>query len=206
MIERFRRRSVLHWFGTICLFIGASSAPVMSQDAQLYDDPPPNDAAYVRFFGFPEEAEVEIFGMVFSGDRLTSGSYSILRGDSVDGIAPGDILTIVPDANGAPVLLQEPARSDRKVLLRLVNLDPENPVALFTEDGAVEIIADTAWAEIGAREVNPIQISVVVSRNGAVDGPAIPLILRRDEHVTIVALPTGKALVVTDSAIPDPLE
>ena len=53
------------------------AAPLIAQDAQLYDAPPPDDAAYVRFIGFPDEAEIALYGHVFSADRLISGSYNI---------------------------------------------------------------------------------------------------------------------------------
>ena len=105
-----------------------------------------------------------------------------------------------------PLVLIEPERTSRKVLLRLINLAPDTVVSLTTEDGGVEIIGAVAPFDLGARDVNPIQISVAVSMDGAMLGHPFPLVLRQKEHVTFVVIPNGETSLIVDSAIPEPIE
>lgn len=195
------------------LFVAALAAamPVTSgqlsaQDASLYDDPPPDDAAYLRFFGFPEATTIDAFGLSFSADRLNSGRYNILHGDAVEGVTRGQIMTVVPDTEGAVVILQEPPRSRRKVMLQLVNLTEGGPISLKTVDGSVEIISPSDMRNIGSREVNPIQVSVAVfGQNGAIGEP-VDLTLRINQHLTFVVSKDGTLRVFEDDAIPEPMK
>lgn len=186
----------------IALFPVAS----LAEEDGLYDAPPPDDAAYVRFLGFYEVSEVSAYGFVFDRDRLTSGHYSILHADKVAGLDAGDIITVVPDLQGAPLLIAEPERSRRKVLLRLVNLGYAADVALKTADGAVEIIGPTGPTGIGFREVNPIQVGVNVFVAETALAEPIALTLRPNEHLTIVVGPEGGVTLLDDQAIPVPMQ
>ena len=181
-------------------------AAAMAEEGGLYDTPPPDDAAYVRFLGFDEVTEIVAFGLVFDQDRLASGQYNILHADTVAGVDAGDIITVVPDIQGAPVFIPEPERTRRKILLRLVNLGYAEEVALKTADGAVEIIGPTGPARLGFREVNPIQVGVNVFVVETALAAPIELTLRPGEHMTIVVGPDGGVSLLEDRAIPVPMK
>ena len=181
-------------------------AIAMSEEDGLYDAPPPDDAAYIRFIGFNDTSEVSAFGFVFDDDRLTSGHYNILHADTVEGLDAGDIFTVVPGLQGAPVFNQEPERSRRKILLRLVNLGYADDVALKTADGAVEIIGPTGSDSLGVREVNPVRIELnVFVADDAIAAPIV-LTLRPGEHLTIVVESDGGVTLLEDQAIPVPMK
>ena len=187
-------------------FLLASPGQLHAQDAALYDDPPPDDAAYVRFFGFPADAEVSAFGLQFSDERVSTGHYSILHADAVEGVTKGQIMTAVPNAQGDVTILNEPERTRRKVMLQLVNLTAQGSISLKTSDGEVEIIAPTDVLMIGSREVNPIQVTVAVFGAGGSLGEPMALALRTNQHLTFVVSADGAVTMHEDNAISEPMK
>jgi alginate O-acetyltransferase complex protein AlgF len=184
----------------------APSGHLFAQDAALYDDPPPDDAAYMRFFGFPADAEISAFGLAFSAERLTTGHYNILRADAIEGVTKGQIMTAVPNAQGDVIILEEPQRARRKVMLQLVNLTTQGPVSLKTSDGEVEIIAPSDVLTIGSREVNPIQVTVAVFDADGSLGEPMALTLRTNQHLTFVVSADGVVTMNEDDAISEPMK
>lgn len=200
--------SFVVWFqrvlvGAVVALVPTLPTAVAADDASLYDAPLPDDAAYLRFLGFPADAETKAFGLVFSDDRITSQKYNVLRSDVINGIEAGQIFTAIPDEKGAAFLIEEAARVPRKITLQLVNLSDMGPLSLTTADGSVEIIAPTEPSQIGSREVNPIRVSVVVNGAEGTVGDPIELSLRPNQHTTFVVLQDGAVQVIGNEAIPE---
>lgn len=187
----------------LCLAL-ATAQKVIAQDEALYDAPLPDDAAFVRFIGFDEGSSVDLFGMSFPEARVARQEYNVLRANALDALEPGDILTVIPAHDGDALILSEPARTERKVLIRLLNLSADNTVGLWTADGQIEIISATEQNAMGAREVNAIQVEVaVLGREGKI-GETISLALRSDRHVTFVVSSEGEVVALEDLIIPEP--
>ncbi|TCL08828.1 alginate O-acetyltransferase AlgF [Shimia isoporae] len=160
-------------------------------DNELYDAPPPDDAAFIRWIDTdpaPEVLGVRSLGL--DGDAFHPVSVALTDGASV-----GAFYTAAVNALGHLVVVEEPPRADKsKVLVTLLNLT-NNPVRLVLTDQKVDVIGATAANAAGGRSVNPVSAKLsVLSVSDAVLG-VFDVQLRRGQNITFVARPEGAELI-----------
>lgn len=184
----------MHRSSFVPLFVLAVSTlpgPLWPADNELYDDPPPDDAVFVRWI---EEAPApELFGISLPIE--TSGVFHPVSAALATGTQEGSFYTAAVDATGHLAVIREPDREDRsKVLLTLLNLSDE-PARLFLSDQNIDVIGTTDINNAGGRTVNPVAVTLsVVTSSGAVLGD-FDVQLRRGQNVTFVARPDGAVVI-----------
>lgn len=163
----------------------------LAADNELYDDPPPADAVFVRWIG--EATAPAILGIQMpeeAGDLYYPVSAAL-----TDGGHSGSFYTAAIDATGDVQVIREPDREDRsKVLLTLLNLSGDGARLVLTDQN-VEVIGTTNVNSAGGRTVNPVAVTLsVVTSSGAVLGD-FDVQLRRGQNVTFVARPDGAVVL-----------
>ena len=160
-------------------------------DNELYDDPPPKDAVFVRWI--EDKSAPKILGISMPSDH--GDAFHPVSAAQTENATRGAFYTAAIDASGHLAIIEEPARRDKtKVLLTLLNLSSK-PAHLVLTDQNVEVIDSVAVNEAGARAVNPVSATLsVVSSTGAVLG-IFDVQLRRGQNITFVARPDGAALI-----------
>ncbi|MGR3634752.1 MAG: alginate O-acetyltransferase AlgF [Shimia sp.] len=176
------------------LFVVAVStlpSPVWAADNELYDDPPPEDAAFVRWI--EAETPPEILGILMPEEP--GDVYYPVSAALTDGGRAGSFYTAAVDATGNVHVIREPDREDRsKVLLTLLNLSDQH-TRLVLSDQNIDVVGDTDTNSAGGRTVNPVAATLsVVTSTGAVLG-RFDVQLRRGQNVTFVARPDGADLI-----------
>lgn len=174
----------------IAIFALHSSAG-WAADNELYDDPPPEDAAFIRWI--EKGSAPPIFGV--SAARAEGDVFHPVSVALTKGAREGRFYTAAFDAEGRVAILEEPARRDRsKVLLTLLNFSGD-PVRLVLSEQDVAVIDNTAVNAAEGRLVNAVSTSLsVVSQSGVVLG-SFEVQLRRGQNITFVARP-GRAEVI----------
>lgn len=187
--------------GLLVLALSAPlSGPASAEEVLLYDDPPPADAAFVRFLGQTGDS-IDWKGLTFTppeGSALSD--YFVVHAPAI-GHTAGDILSVLPGS----VTLIEPAKNPAKVTIGLVNLG-EGDISLKTADGKVAIIEGVKPSEAGWREVNPVSVAVQVYEGDTPLGAPLDLALRRNEHRTLVLGSDGALSDVTSAVVPGVVE
>ena len=164
---------------------------VTAADNELYDDPPPEDAVFVRWI--EEETAPSVLGIQMPknpGDVFFPISAAL-----TDGGRAGSFYTAAVDATGDVLVIREPDRGDRsKVLLTLLNLS-DDPARLVLSDQNIDVIGTTDINSAGGRTVNPVTATLsVVTVSGAVLG-SFDVQLRRGQNITFVARPDEADLI-----------
>lgn len=160
-------------------------------DNELYDEPPPDDAAFLRWIEAGQAPDVlGVSALGTEGDLFHPVSAA-----NTAGAAAGVFYTAARDASGDVVVIEEPSRNDRsKVLLTLLNLAGE-PVRLVLVEQDVEVVGATDVNAAGGRSVNPVSVSLsVMTASGDALG-TFDVQLRRGQNVTFVARPDGAELI-----------
>lgn len=176
------------------LFVLAVSilpGPAWAADNELYDDPPPEDAVFVRWI---EEAPApELFGISLPTE--TSDVFHPVSAALTTGAQEGSFYTAAVDATGHVAVVQEPDRGDRsKVLLTLLNLS-DDQARLVLSDQNIDVIGTTGINAAGGRTVNPVAATLsVVTSSGSVLG-VFDVQLRRGQNLTFVARHDGAYLI-----------
>ncbi|GAA6179955.1 MULTISPECIES: alginate O-acetyltransferase AlgF [unclassified Shimia] len=163
----------------------------VAADNELYDTPPPDDAAFIRWI--EDDVAPEILGVRSLGKE--GDVFHPVSAALSDGARAGAYYTAAVDASGHVVLIEEPARSDKsKVLVTLVNLSDASVRLVLTEQN-VDVIGTTEKNQSGGRAVNPAAATLsVVAGQGDVLG-TFDVQLRRGQNVTFVARPEQVELI-----------
>lgn len=181
-------------FSPVSLALGvflSSAATGLAADNTLYDAPPPEDAAFLRWIE-PGPAP-EIYGIAALGAE--GDVFHPVSAAATSGAQPGVYYTAARDAGGAVVVIEEPARPDRsKVQLTLVNL-ADAPVRLEVAEPAMVVVAETETGAAAARAVNPVAVTLAVVTADGADLGRFEVSLRRGQNVTFVARPDGAQLI-----------
>ncbi len=173
------------------LAVSTLPGPVRAADNELYDDPPPEDAVFIRWI---EEAPApDLFGT--SLPMETSDVFHPVSAALTTGTQVGSFYTAAVDATGHLAVIREPDREDRsKVLLTLLNLSDDH-ARLVLSDQNIDVIGATDINSAGGRTVNPVTATLsVVTSSGAVLG-SFDVQLRRGQNITFVARPDGADLI-----------
>lgn len=173
------------------LAVSTLPGPVWAADNELYDDPPPKDAAFVRWI--EAETPPEILGILMPEEP--GDFYYPISAALTDGGRAGSFYTAAVDATGNVHVIREPDRGDRsKVLLTLLNLSDDH-ARLVLADQNIDVIGTTDINSAGGRTVNPVAATLlVVTSSGAVLG-SFDVQLRRGQNITFVARPDGADLI-----------
>lgn len=173
---------------TLVVIVGASAR---AADNELYDTPPPDDAAFIRWLEpGPNQAAFGVLPIQHNGH-----AYHPVSAAQTTGAISGQFYTSATDAHGAQVVIAEPERPDRsKVHLILLNLSA-SVVRLALADSDVEVISKTSANEASARAVNPVSATLnVEDGNGQILG-VFDVNLRRGQNLTFVVRPEGAELL-----------
>ena len=182
-------RSLPKFIALGTFFAGAGA--LHAADNTLYDAPPPEDAAFLRWIE-PGLAP-EIYGIAALGAE--GDVFHPVSAAATEGAQAGVYYTAARDAEGTLVVIEEPARPDRtKVQLTLVNL-AEAPVRLEVAGQDMVVVGETATGTAAARAVNPVAVALtVVTADGAALGQ-FEVSLRRGQNLTFVARAEGAELI-----------
>jgi hypothetical protein len=93
-----------------------------------------------------------------------------------------------------------------KVLVTLANTAADQTVSLKTADGTIVIIPAIGSGQLGFREVNPVQLALQVFGESGPIGESVDVVLRRNEHPTIIVGPDAEVRLVYSVPIPEPVE
>ncbi len=175
--------------------LGALAAhSVLAEDAGLYADAAPDDAAFVRFFGFPADSTAQFGGRVFETGE--SNAYVAISASQLNGVAPGSYTSVVFDEEGPMATISEPLRTDRsKVHLFVVNASA-HVMSLKTSDGGIPVVKNVAPGMSVSRAVNPVKAALALFVQDE-DTPiaAFDLVLRRGQNVSFVVTGSDVQLV-----------
>ncbi|MGJ8585347.1 MAG: alginate O-acetyltransferase AlgF [Marinosulfonomonas sp.] len=165
------------------------STPLFAQNEVLYEAPPPDDAAFVRFVGFDGVESTAWNGLNFRAGELGLDDYFVIHSEAA-GLTEGDFITVIPGPDGNPISLIEPAKSVEKVVVALINLS-STALDLKTADGAIAIITGVEPLGAGFREVNPTSIAVQAFEGVNAVGEPVARVLRRGKHISFIAAADG---------------
>lgn len=188
--------AVLAGFATAALTVAAAT-PVFAQDAALYDAPPPEDAAFIRWLD--QSADTTQFGASFAEDVRAEPAFHPISTAGLNGADVGAHYSAVTGADGTTLLIPEAARDDRsKVHLTLVNASSA-PVRLVLMGQDVEVVGALESGTSAMRKVNPIAVTLgVQSLSDDSILAEFELTLRRGQDISFIAAPSG-AFMVEDS-------
>lgn len=160
-----------------------SATPSFAADNTLYDAPPPDDAAFLRWIETGDAPE--IFGI--EGLGADGAAFYPVSAAATDGAEAGRFYTAARDASGAVQVLTEPDRQDRsKVHLTLINMG-DAPAQLVVAGQDLMVIGATPVNATASRAVNPVEVALqLVTDEGEVLG-RFDLVLRRGQDLTFVA-------------------
>lgn len=172
----------------------ALSMPQLTNaESALYAEPPPDDAAFVRWLD--ASVSYEAFGYKFAdGERSTD--FRFFPASGAEGATPGGYYSYVAAADGTLTLVEEPSRSDpTKVHIVLVNAT-NAPARLVVAGQDAVVVGATELNAAGIRGVNPVTASLAVqSADGAVEYGRVEIALRRGQDITIVARNSGVEVI-----------
>lgn len=161
--------------------IGFGSA--LAADNELYDAPPPADAAFVRWVGLGNQHPV--FGV--APVEHIMDAYRPVSASATNGAQPGGFYTVAKSSDGQIMVIKEPDRRDKsKVQLLLLNLG-EAPAQLVVTDQDMVVIGDTVTGRAGSQMVNPVAASLTVRANDGRELGTFDVSLRRGQNLTFVA-------------------
>lgn len=160
-------------------------------DNTLYDTPPPDDAAFIRWVGLGSQHPV----LGIAPATHIADVYRPVSAAATNGAQPGIFYTVAKGPNGQALLIEEPGREDRsKVHLFLVNLG-SYPVRLSVTDQDMVVIDDTATGTAGSRAVNPVSVSLSLVAGDGRTLDSFDVSLRRGQNLTFVARDDGARLI-----------
>lgn len=167
----------------------------LADDAALYAEPAPADAAFVRFIGFAPGAKVDFAGLSFDIPQEAPNSYIAVSSARLTNIDSGAYLSILPAQDGTLRRVDEPARETRsKVHLLVINAGTD-AVTLSTADGAMAVVQNVTPGAAASRAVNPVAVSL-----GVFSAPGAPLdtfdvALRRGQNLSFVVTESNVHLI-----------
>ncbi len=169
--------------------IAASNA--WAADNELYDAPPPEDAAFIRWIGDAQSSSA--FGV--PAQDVVDATFHPVSAEQTDGARAGAFYTVAIDAAGQPITIEEPDREDRsKVYLILLNL-ASAPASLIVSGTDMTVVDFSDAGTADARPVNPVSADLeVVSADGTSLG-VFSVALRRGQNLTFVARDVGAELI-----------
>ncbi|MEM6428808.1 MAG: alginate O-acetyltransferase AlgF [Deinococcota bacterium] len=184
-----------------------------AQDEALYPDPPPANAAFVRFVDAGavsnEPSEVTLADIVYSLEPLSVTPYRpIIQGEaswqalgsvgSLNVIAQGFYTVVLTNSeNGVSALLIEDILHDNRArtLLMLYNLTDLPELSLKTADAAVDIVVAVMPNTVSGIQVNPIAVDIGVFEGASTTPIAV------FESLTLAQGAVYSTFVVGDSGV-----
>lgn len=167
-----------------------------ANDDGLYAEAAPADASFIRFVGYGAGDVASFAGKAFTLKADEQTSYIPVSATKLEGVGPGEYVTVVRDQAGAAHAITEGPRSDvSKVSLLLVNAT-DRVLELRVADGSVTVIENVASMNAGQRGVNPVAIEFGVFERGSNTPLAtFDTSLRRGQNVTFLADERGVRLI-----------
>lgn len=171
-----------------------------ANEAVLYADEPPEDAAFLRVVASVSTLPKEIHfgGRDLSSAPFADGEYVAISAAGLTGVAPGSYATLTLDGTGAENLFHDPnPLTGAKVQITLLNGDAEQ-VRLVVPGRDLEVIGAVGPMGVGQRVVNPVSSAFAVVRES--DGQSLgsfELRLRRGQNLGFLVRGGQVSLVET---------
>lgn len=169
---------------------------VQANDAELYADPPPLDASFVRFIGFDQGDRTEFMGKTFTVRDQDIDAFVPVSSELLDNVKPGSFFSLLkrPDVN---FVILEQARDTVQTQVKLTVLNAsDDTVTLGLADGTIDVVSNVKPKEAGHRLVNPIQIELAVftaSEKAILERSAVSL--RRGQNLTYLVETDGVRMI-----------
>lgn len=196
------------------LFASAQAFAV-NADSGLYDPVPPPDSAFVRFLGAWEtsgskEAQVNSKALEYVDFQELSSYFVAKEGPATISVGDARGEATMEEGKYYTVVLEgarklrvvEDKQNDNlaKSQVMFYNLNPGNTLSLKTSDGSVEIVPKTPAGEVGARQINPVKVSLAIyDEGGRVLRDLGPLAMERGRSYSIIAYSNNDVKVVTST-------
>ncbi|MDV7210693.1 alginate O-acetyltransferase AlgF [Azotobacter beijerinckii] len=187
----------------LSLLLGLAGTYAHAGDGALYEAVAPKGSTFVRLYNAGNQEASASVGSVSLEDvsplassafeYLPAGQYSARIGaQSLPvNLAAEHYYTLVTQAGGAPLLVEEPAfKSKQKALLRVQNLS-DKPLTLKTADGKTEVVKSVEPKGRGDREINPVKANLALFDGERKVADLKPISLARGETVCLYV--TGSA-------------
>ena len=188
------------------LFVVPSYA-YANADAGLYDPLPPEGSAFVRFVSLDEaegskEAQVNNKTMDHVRFKDVSSYYVTPQGpmktrigsvQKVFNVEAGNFYTVVLSKNQDLQLFQDEENNNQaKSQIIFYNFSSDSNLSLKTSDGKVEIIPAVPTGQNGAKQINPVKVSMGIYNGDKLvkDLGAVPL--ERSHSYSVVAFPNNE--------------
>lgn len=157
------RKPKLAW--ALALALGVTGPASWADDAGLYGDAVPADAAFFRVLAeYPNhEAPIVFAGVDVSSAKDHLDNYVAISAASLGDVKAGTYFSIAGGPGGA-MTIQEPDRDTAtKVHLILLNTGSSD-VRLVVPSKGLEVVAALQPGQSASRAVNPIEIDLAVER------------------------------------------
>lgn len=187
----------------LSLLLGFAGSQAQAGDGALYEAVAPKGSTFVRLYNAGNQEVSASVGSVSLEDvsplassafeYLPAGQYSARIGSQSlpVNLAAEHYYTLVTQAGGAPLLVEEPAfKSKQKAMLRVQNLS-DKALTLKTADGKTEVVKSVEPKGRGDREINPVKANLALFDGERKVADLKPISLARGEIVCLYV--TGSA-------------
>lgn len=177
------------------IFLG-SLVGSLAEASGLYPEPPPADAAFVRFLGFDSDSIHLFAGKSFDLNDTQPEAYLPVSASQLDGVQAGAFVSVVRRNDGSFTAITEQQRNDpAKVFLILLNASDQT-LDLKLADGSVTVLKNVVVGSAALRPVNPIKIDLGVFSGSLLQPLAtFDVALRRGQNITFFASDTTVRLI-----------
>lgn len=178
------------------LAIASMANLALALDNSLYAEAAPDDASFVRFFGFDEGSAAEFGGKSFELNKEDATAYIPVSSALLENVPAGLFATVLRDADGqSTTIIEGPRDVSTKVHLFLVNAS-QRALDLRLADNSATVIDAVQTGSAAQRGVNPVAVTLGVFE----DGSDIPLAqfdvtLKRGQNISFIADQTGIRMV-----------
>jgi len=200
-------------FLTAFLVLPMSQA-LANPDTGLYDPIPPEGSAFVRFVSLDEadgskEATLNDKTLEFVRFKDVS-SYFVMPGGPVAtkigkvkkdfSVEPGNFYTVVLSKN-QDLQIYEDQKNDNQAKAQIIyyNFSPNSNLSLKTNDGKVEIVPPIASGKQGAKQINPVKVSLAVYNGDKMVKDLGSVSLERGHSYSVVTFPNNEMKWIASS-------
>ncbi|MGF6151597.1 alginate O-acetyltransferase AlgF [Pseudomonas fluorescens] len=186
--------------------MGLLSQAFAGGDAALYGPVAPKGSTFVRIYNASNAEVSASVGSTAISDvaPLGSSDFSFMPGGDYSAkvgsqslplkLAADHYYTLVNNASGQPLLIEEPPfKNKQKSLVRVQNLS-DKALTLKTADGKTEVVQAVAAKSRGEREINPVKVSLALFEGDKKVSDVKPVALERGEAAVLYVTGNGSSL------------
>lgn len=178
------------------LAIASMANQALALDNSLYAETVPEDASFVRFFGFNEGKAPEFGGKSFEVNKEDATAYIPVSSALLENVPAGLFVTVLRGEEGQnTTIIEGPRDTSSKVHLFLVNAS-HRALDLRLADNSATVIDAVQTGSAAQRGVNPVTVTLGVFENGS-DIPLaqFDVTLKRGQNISFIADQAGIRMI-----------